>query len=955
MTRFNWKKCAAVITTIALLDALVGPMGNPARAAGGILPEPKSVSSLVTPQEETQPEIVTPSANGTFISVFFSKSLTTTGSYQGDDFVVTVNGAENKVTSVAPLIDPDNLITFAFLFLEQPVLKGDAITVQYINEANPLTDAEGNPLSTSVVNVKNSTRGAFAAPPVINLPSQAGYRLKAGNPILTFSPTSGNANRIQFTFPNEELNPPWLESNDSLHTKSDYVILNNTDHKVYAPRVMFLNPGLSMVDFILAPGDFMEEGKSYTLAMSSTASGKEVRLPVHATTHASAWVTLFRDTEDDFSVIDEYQFQNLVLNVVPNVPPTPVTGVEAVLARGGDPIVYSPSDLATDDDEDDLTLSSPDTDDEDIAIAEVIQNQLHVQPVGVGSTNVYVDVSDGNGHMVTVTVKVEVRKAQTPAISVGDVESLLYEDRTYSLTIANVPGSAVVKVYDSETNGQLLSSKTQLGNQGPLTLRVNGGVDGARVYVTLTDTAADKTESAPTRVNLPEVEYKSSLKDAITEAQTLHDNAVEGAEPGQYPVGSKAILQAAIQAAIAVRDDADATLEQVEDAEDALYEAIHTFEESSYQVLRTALSKEITAAQALHDKATEGTGGGQYPIGSKAILLAAINTAKIVQNNVEAMPSQITNAITALKNAEAAFAAGQVKVDKAALQTALQKAQQLHDNATEGTSPGQYATGSKAILQAAIEAAQAVYDAPLATQNQLNQAETTLNTAIADFEKTKVPNGNGGGGGGGGNDGGGNGGTGGNGGNTGGDPGSVVHAPYISGYPGGLFKPDDSITRAEIASLIARAFSDKEGNKNTSFTDVSDSQWSAQAIHFVASRGIMNGYPDGTFHPDQAITRAEMAVLLTALLQAGTTGHGNGFADTKGHWAEAAILRAQAAGAISGYPDGTFRPEQALSRAEAVVLINKLLDRKPLETEAPLFVDVPKTHWAFGAIQAASK
>ncbi|SET68337.1 X2-like carbohydrate binding domain-containing protein [Paenibacillus sp. NFR01] len=189
----------------------------------------------------------------------------------------------------------------------------------------------------------------------------------------------------------------------------------------------------------------------------------------------------------------------------------------------------------------------------------------------------------------------------------------------------------------------------------------------------------------------------------------------------------------------------------------------------------------------------------------------------------------------------------------------------------------------------------------------------------------------------------------------GGNPPSVTPAasPYLKGYADGQFKPDRNITRAEIASILANAFAGKEGGNETSFGDVSSGSWAAEAIAKVTKLGLMQGYPDGSFQPDRPLTRAELASLIVSLLPE-ASGQGQGFTDITGSWAKAAILKAQAAGILKGYPDGTFRPDQPLTRAETVVAMNRVLGIAKAGGAAAVFSDVPATHWAYAEIQAAT-
>ncbi|WP_176444669.1 family 78 glycoside hydrolase catalytic domain [Paenibacillus herberti] len=147
---------------------------------------------------------------------------------------------------------------------------------------------------------------------------------------------------------------------------------------------------------------------------------------------------------------------------------------------------------------------------------------------------------------------------------------------------------------------------------------------------------------------------KAALNAAIEQAQAMHDAAVEGSQPGQYPSGAKLALQAAINSATAVKNDANATVEQVAGALNALQAAVKTFTDSIIPSLpgdRTLLDAAIAAAQSKHDKAVEGTKIGKYAAGSKATLQAAINVAK----NTGGSQAQIDEAVAALNRAVQQF------------------------------------------------------------------------------------------------------------------------------------------------------------------------------------------------------------------------------------------------------------------------------------------------------------
>ncbi|WP_019915093.1 S-layer homology domain-containing protein [Paenibacillus sp. HW567] len=190
---------------------------------------------------------------------------------------------------------------------------------------------------------------------------------------------------------------------------------------------------------------------------------------------------------------------------------------------------------------------------------------------------------------------------------------------------------------------------------------------------------------------------------------------------------------------------------------------------------------------------------------------------------------------------------------------------------------------------------------------------------------------------------------------------SKSHSAYIKGYTDGTFKPDLAITRAELAALIARNLDQNTSVKAaaSSFSDVSNSHWASGYIAQVVAAGIMKGFPDGQFHPNQPITRAEMALLSARFKQLTFTEDGtavSSISDVGTHWAAGAIDAARAAGIMKPYADGAFAPAKSLTRAEAVTVINRLFARGPLNgVTSPTWSDVPASHWAFADIEEASK
>lgn len=153
------------------------------------------------------------------------------------------------------------------------------------------------------------------------------------------------------------------------------------------------------------------------------------------------------------------------------------------------------------------------------------------------------------------------------------------------------------------------------------------------------------------------------------------------------------------------------------------------------------------------------------------------------------------------------------------------------------------------------------------------------------------------------------------------------HKAYIFGYPNGSVRPNGSITRAEAAAMLARLLNIEAigSAAKPQFADT-DSSWYNKAINVVVFRGIMKGYPDGRFRPNAPITRAEFTQMISTI---DNKPYGTApFADVPGHWAERAIGSEYQAKRITGYPDGLFRPDANITRAEAAVILNKIFERK---------------------------
>lgn len=189
------------------------------------------------------------------------------------------------------------------------------------------------------------------------------------------------------------------------------------------------------------------------------------------------------------------------------------------------------------------------------------------------------------------------------------------------------------------------------------------------------------------------------------------------------------------------------------------------------------------------------------------------------------------------------------------------------------------------------------------------------------------------------------------------------HFAYIVGYGNGEVRPQNNITRAEVATIFFRLLTDDVRDENLTktnrYSDVTRADWYNTAVSTLSSMGIITGYPDGTFRPNAAITRAEFAAIAARFDSNGdkTTAK---FSDIANHWAKDEISIAYNNGWITGYPDGTFGPQRDITRAETMTLVNRVLNRQP-ETEDDLLPNMTvwtdnanPNAWYYLAVQEAT-
>lgn len=184
---------------------------------------------------------------------------------------------------------------------------------------------------------------------------------------------------------------------------------------------------------------------------------------------------------------------------------------------------------------------------------------------------------------------------------------------------------------------------------------------------------------------------------------------------------------------------------------------------------------------------------------------------------------------------------------------------------------------------------------------------------------------------------------------------------YITGYTDGTFRPDQTVTKAEAATMLARLYAvseDEMENYTSDFKDVSQNAWHSKAVGLLQRLGVVTGYK-GSFNPENAITRAEFVAMVSRFSGVSETEVSSAFNDIEeNHWAANYIAVAQNQGWLTGYNDGSFKPDQKITRAEAVKVINavagRIVDKEAIDAlEESVFSDVAKDHWAYYEIMEA--
>ncbi len=186
--------------------------------------------------------------------------------------------------------------------------------------------------------------------------------------------------------------------------------------------------------------------------------------------------------------------------------------------------------------------------------------------------------------------------------------------------------------------------------------------------------------------------------------------------------------------------------------------------------------------------------------------------------------------------------------------------------------------------------------------------------------------------------------------------GNVIHKAYIKGYSDGTIRPDNEITRAEVAAIFKDILGlDESEEGGIGYSDLKDGHWASGVIGAVTKAGIFKGFKDGTFRPDEMISRAELSTVISNYLKMDIAKpYKIDYPDIDGHWALNCIEEISRYNIVNGYEDGTFRPDVGVKRCEAVTMINRMLYRGPLKSVESTFADLEVSHWAYEDILEAA-
>ena len=184
--------------------------------------------------------------------------------------------------------------------------------------------------------------------------------------------------------------------------------------------------------------------------------------------------------------------------------------------------------------------------------------------------------------------------------------------------------------------------------------------------------------------------------------------------------------------------------------------------------------------------------------------------------------------------------------------------------------------------------------------------------------------------------------------------GGFISGVLLEGLPGNRFEPNRAVTRIEVARMIYNMRGRPHAGDGIRFDDMPHDAVDIAALRYVTARGYMIGYTGNVFRPNAPITRAEVVAVACRVYSFSRDHSGTPFIDIQGHWAQGYIVAAHRNGFISGFPDGTFRPNNNMTRAEAVSMFSRSERRSLTHLGTAQFADVPMSHWAYNFIMSTS-
>ncbi|MCC3376818.1 S-layer homology domain-containing protein [Cohnella sp. REN36] len=889
--------------------------------------------------DRTGPSISEATVNEDWLILTWTEPLKQPEDLTVADLDVRVNGDSVPLLLAIPVQNEPQAIAQ----LPTPVTQFDEVTVAFAADST-LTDEVGNEVVKDPFPVVNQTPGTFAEPPTLRMKLEAGHKLRPGEGIVRFTPTSDGGTELIFDWPFESLNPPEFRTENI--QKSDFVIREVDGESVIRPDGVFVrssqDPDIYRVDVVLPSETSLSKGHTYELAMSESAGGDEFVMPEEPTTSAYAYLALFGRNASP-GLLDEYEFEDVTL--VEKTPADFDALLEAVRAAqdkhdaategaangqyapGAKAVLQAAIDAAA------AELDKPWLEQEDVdAALDALEEAVAAfdgQRVDIDLTELTKVIADAQATHDAATeggangqyapgAKAALKEAIDAAQAVRDDAASTQPQVNAAVTAL----SEAVLAFEAKKNGEGETPGGETpgggtpggetpgggtpGGETPGGGTPGGGTpgggtpggDGNGGVQTQDETYAIDVPVGEGQTRTLQVVRKTAADGRVQDTVALSETFAEQAAallkqsgwsrltivmPDKHKTAQR--LSVVLPAAAANRISGAGIALEIRTAEARLSVPAASLGEASEALTFTVAPVRDANERSNLERRANGAQATGTTAGPRALIGVPVTVAAPPKRSYAValpLPADATGASLYFEHGD-----GQAELVNGRVQEPEASVRYLGFDASVG--------GTFAIVR---------------------------NDAAVKPEPSAL---------------------------------QLLNVPYLSGYAGRLFKPNASLTRAEMAAIVSRLVDGTAGSAKTSFSDVPDGHWAGEAIRRTVALGILNGDTIGAFRPDRPITRAETAAILSRLLtSASPNASAEDFSDTVGHWAQADIRKVRAAGLMTGYLDGTFHPERPLNRAEAAVVLNKLIGRPSEAAGEPRYADVPATHWAYGAIQAAA-